>query len=282
MEKNNILEKNKYELKLTNFEGPLDLLIYLIDKNKMSIYDISIDDITDQYLQFLNSQEGLDLEIASEFIVMATNLLVIKSKKLLPKESEKSEENNIQDDMTEEELVRKLVEYKKYKEMAERFREKIKIFSKRYYKNSEKIDYKNQDYEFNFSIDDLINTYNKILEKTKNKMNENVQNIKKIAVIDNYSVSQKVIEIYKELIGKKKFSFKERYSLDRQSKEEVIAAFSGMLELEKIEKISASQRNIFDDITISRKDDTLYTDDEADNVLNKVLNLKGDLDDWFE
>ena len=110
-------------------------------------------------------------------------------------------------------------------------------------------------------------------------MNENVQNIKKIAVIDNYSVSQKVIEIYKELIGKKKFSFKERYSLDRQSKEEVIAAFSGMLELEKIEKISASQRNIFDDITISRKDDTLYTDDEADNVLNKVLNLKGDLDD---
>ena len=119
MEKNNILEKNKYELKLTNFEGPLDLLIYLIDKNKMSIYDISIDDITDQYLQFLNSQEGLDLEIASEFIVMATNLLVIKSKKLLPKESEKSEENNIQDDMTEEELVRKLVEYKKYKEMAE-------------------------------------------------------------------------------------------------------------------------------------------------------------------
>lgn len=279
MEKNNILEKNKYELKLTNFEGPLDLLIYLIDKNKMSIYDISIDDITDQYLQFLNSQEGLDLEIASEFIVMATNLLVIKSKKLLPKESEKSEENNIQDDMTEEELVRKLVEYKKYKEMAERFREKIKIFSKRYYKNSEKIDYKNQDYEFNFSIDDLINTYNKILEKTKNKMNENVQNIKKIAVIDNYSVSQKVIEIYKELIGKKKFSFKERYSLDRQSKEEVIAAFSGMLELEKIEKISASQRNIFDDITISRKDDTLYTDDEADNVLNKVLNLKGDLDD---
>lgn len=279
MEKNNILEKNKYELKLTNFEGPLDLLIYLIDKNKMSIYDISIDDITDQYLQFLNSQEELDLEIASEFIVMATNLLVIKSKKLLPKESEKSEENNIQDDMTEEELVRKLVEYKKYKEMAERFREKIKIFSKRYYKNSEKIDYKNQDYEFNFSIDDLINTYNKILEKTKNKMTENVQNIKKIAVIDNYSVSQKVVEIYKELISKKKFSFKEKYSLSRQSKEEVIAAFSGMLELEKIEKISASQKNIFEDITICRKDDTLYTDDEADNVLNKVLNLKGDLDD---
>ena len=131
MEKNNIFEKNKYELKLTNFEGPLDLLIYLIDKNKMNIYDISIDDITRQYLQFLNSQKELDLEIASEFIVMATNLLVIKSKKLLPKEKEKNEDESIQDDLTEEELVRKLVEYKKYKEMAERFREKIKIFSKK-------------------------------------------------------------------------------------------------------------------------------------------------------
>ncbi len=279
MEKNNIFEKNKYELKLTNFEGPLDLLIYLIDKNKMNIYDISIDDITRQYLQFLNSQKELDLEIASEFIVMATNLLVIKSKKLLPKEKEKIEDEGIQDDLTEEELVRKLVEYKKYKEMAERFREKIKIFSKRYYKNQEKIDYKNQYDEFNFSIDDIVNTYRKILEKTKNKMTENVENIKKIAVIDNYSVSQKVVEIYKELINKKKFSFKEKYSLSRQSKEEVIAAFSGMLELEKIEKISASQKSIFEDITISRKDDTLYTNDEADNVLNKVLDLKGDLDD---
>ena len=109
MEKNNIFEKNKYELKLTNFEGPLDLLIYLIDKNKMNIYDISIDDITRQYLQFLNSQKELDLEIASEFIVMATNLLVIKSKKLLPKEKEKIEDEGIQDDLTEEELVRKLV-----------------------------------------------------------------------------------------------------------------------------------------------------------------------------
>ena len=279
MEKNNIFEKNKYELKLTNFEGPLDLLIYLIDKNKMNIYDISIDDITRQYLQFLNSQKELDLEIASEFIVMATNLLVIKSKKLLPKEKEKIEDEGIQDDLTEEELVRKLVEYKKYKEMAERFREKIKIFSKRYYKNQEKIDYKNQYDEFNFSRDDIVNTYRKILEKTKNKMTENVENIKKIAVIDNYSVSQKVVEIYKELINKKKFSFKEKYSLSRQSKEEVIAAFSGMLELEKIEKISASQKSIFEDITISRKDDTLYTNDEADNVLNKVLDLKGDLDD---
>ena len=279
MEKNNIFEKNKYELKLTNFEGPLDLLIYLIDKNKMNIYDISIDDITRQYLQFLNSQKELDLEIASEFIVMATNLLVIKSKKLLPKEKEKIEDEGIQDDLTEEELVRKLVEYKKYKEMAERFREKIKIFSKRYYKNQEKIDYKNQYDEFNFSIDDIVNTYRKILEKTKNKMTDNVENIKKIAVIDNYSVSQKVVEIYKELINKKKFSFKEKYSLSRQSKEEVIAAFSGMLELEKIEKISASQKSIFEDITISRKDDTLYTNDEADNVLNKVLDLKGDLDD---
>ena len=87
------LESKKYELRLDNFEGPLDLLCYLIDKNKMDIYKVSISDITDQYIQYLKTQEELNLEIASEFLVMASTLLLIKSKGLLPKEDE--EENFI-------------------------------------------------------------------------------------------------------------------------------------------------------------------------------------------
>ena len=78
------LESNKYELKLDNFEGPLDLLCYLIDKNKMDIYKVSISDITDQYIQYIKEQEKLNLEIASEFLVMASTLIYLKSKILLP------------------------------------------------------------------------------------------------------------------------------------------------------------------------------------------------------
>ena len=91
------LESKKYSIKIENFEGPLDLLIYLIEKNKMDIYDINLAEITDQYIEYLNKMEEMNLEIASEFLVMASTLLYLKSKKLLPKQEEESEE------LTEEE-----------------------------------------------------------------------------------------------------------------------------------------------------------------------------------
>src|SRR5574344_1029379 len=100
------LESKKYAIKIGNFEGPLDLLCHLIDVNKMNIYDININEITDQYITFLNEMEKMNLEIASEFLVMASTLLYIKSKKLLPKQEEETEE------ITEEELIRRIIEYK--------------------------------------------------------------------------------------------------------------------------------------------------------------------------
>ena len=122
------LETNKYELRLDNFEGPLDLLCYLIDKNKMDIYKVSISDITDQYIEYLKKQENLNLEIASEFLVMASTLLLIKSKGLLPKNVEDEAE------LSEEELLRRILEYKKYKEISKLFKERIVVYSKRFYK----------------------------------------------------------------------------------------------------------------------------------------------------
>ena len=106
------LETNKYKVKVENFEGPLDLLCHLIDKNKMDICDIKISEITDQYIAYLNAMEELNLEIASEFLIMASTLLYLKSKTLLP--------NNIEDEkeLTEEELLRRIIEYKKYKEIT--------------------------------------------------------------------------------------------------------------------------------------------------------------------
>ena len=108
---NNVLklETTKYAIKIENFEGPLDLLCYLIDKNKMDISEVKIADITEQYLEYIKSSEELELEVASEFLVMATTLVLIKSKKLLPTQVEDEAE------LTEEELLHRIIEYKKYK-----------------------------------------------------------------------------------------------------------------------------------------------------------------------
>ena len=135
------LETQKYAIKIDNFEGPLDLLCHLIDKNKMNIYDINLSEITDQYIEFLKEQEKLNLEIASEFVVMASTLLFLKSKNLLPKQEEEEEE------ITEEELIRRIIEYKKFKEISKVLREKYIIFSNRYYGFEEKIDLPKQKLE---------------------------------------------------------------------------------------------------------------------------------------
>ena len=106
---NNILtlETNKYAIKLDNFEGPLDLLCHLVDKNKMDINQIKISEITDQYIDYINKMQELNLDVTSEFILMASTLLFIKSKSLLPKQVEDEAE------LTEEELIHRIIEYKK-------------------------------------------------------------------------------------------------------------------------------------------------------------------------
>ena len=127
------LETKKYSIKIDNFEGPLDLLCFLIDKNKMNIYDVNLTEITDQYIEYLNAMEEMNLEIASEFIVMASTLLYLKSKKLLPKQEEEEEE------ITEEELIRRIIEYKKYKSVSQVFKERYLEYSKRFFKDEESI-----------------------------------------------------------------------------------------------------------------------------------------------
>lgn len=103
------LETKKYAIKIENFEGPLDLLCHLIDKNKMNINDIKLNEITDQYIEHINKMEEMNLEVTSEFLVMASTLIYLKSKSLLPKEGDNEEE------ISEEELLRRIIEYKNIK-----------------------------------------------------------------------------------------------------------------------------------------------------------------------
>ena len=241
------LESKKYELRLDNFEGPLDLLCYLIDKNKMDIYKVSISDITEQYIQYLKSQEELNLEIASEFLVMASTLLLIKSKGLLPKEEEEEEA------ITEEELLRRIIEYKKYKEISKVFKERILLYSKRLYKMPDKVELPKQEIEKEFTMNDIVEKYQKLIEKNENKKNENSINIEKIAVFDTFSVADKVKDIFRELVRKPKFVFNKLFSLKEKPKAEVVTAFSSVLELSRRNKIIADQEETFGDIIISKR-----------------------------
>lgn len=241
------LETKKYELKLDNFAGPLDLLCYLIDKNKMDIYEVEISQIADQYIEYINEQEKMNLEIASEFLVMASTLILIKSKGLLPKE------NDDEAELTEEELIKRIIEYKKFKEISKLFKERIEIYSGRVHKFPEAIELPKQTIEKQYVADDIINLYKKLVETQQNKVNENAKNIEKIAIHDTYSVSDKVKDIFRELVKKQKFVFNKLFSLKEKPKAEVVTAFSGVLELSRRSKVYTEQEELFGDIVVSKR-----------------------------
>jgi len=241
------LESTKYALRLNNFEGPLDLLCYLIDKNKMDIYEVKISDITDQYIEYLKEQESLNLDIASEFLVMASTLILIKSRGLLPKETEDEAE------LTEEELLNRIIEYKKYKEISKLFKERIEEFSKRIYKLPDKIELPKQQIDREFSKMELVQIYSDLVERNRNAKNENAINVEKVALHETYSISDKVKEIFRELIKKPKFVFNKLFSLKEKPKAEVVTAFNGVLELSKRERINTEQNELFGDIVVSKK-----------------------------
>ena len=242
-------ESQVYSIKTNDFEGPLDLLCHLIDKNKMDICDINISDITDQYIEYLNKMEELNLEIASEFLIMASTLLYLKSKTLLPVvESSDSDEK----ELTEEELLQRIIEYKKYKETSEQLRIMYQENSKRIFKEEEKIKFPKKKLEIDLNYSLVVNAYAKIIEKNKKRLNKNAKNIKKIAITDTYTVSSKVKEMYKELIRNKKFIFNNLYSQKQCNKEEVVTAFTGLLEMSRRSKVQTSQKALFWDILVEK------------------------------
>jgi len=246
MQKILTFETNKYAIKIDNFEGPLDLLCYLIDKNKMNIYDININQITDQYIEYIKQMEKLNLDITSEFLVMASTLLFLKSKSLLPKQKEEQEE------LTEEELIRRIIEYKKYKEIISKFKENFNQYSKQIYKMQENIELPKQKIEKEYNETIIPEIYEKIIKRNKEKINENAINIEKIAITETYTVSDKVKEMFKELIRNKKFIFNKLFTIKKRNKQEVVTAFSGLLELSRRNKVITSQENIFGDITVQK------------------------------
>ena len=242
------LETKKYNIVIENFEGPLDLLCHFIEVNKMDIYDVNINEITNQYIDYINKMEEMDLEVTSEFLVMASNLLYIKSKKLLPRQEEQEEM------LTEEELIQRIIDYKKYKESTIKLRELYDENGKRIFvSKAEKIELPKQELENNFDYNDIMKIYKKIIDNNKVKINKNADNIEKIAIVENYTVGDTVKTMFRELVRKSNFVFNKLFSLNKCKPQEVVTAFSGLLEMSRRDKIVTSQEELFGDINVYKK-----------------------------
>lgn len=240
------LQTGKYKIKVENFEGPLDLLCMLIEKNKMNIYDIKLDEITDQYLEYIKQMEKENLEVKSEFLVMASTLLYMKSKKLLPNQEEK------EDEITEEELIRRIIEYKKYKDAVVKFKNNFEMYSNRIYKAPEEMELPKQELKVEYDDKIIPKVYEKIVNSNKEKLNKNAKNIEQIKLTEQFTVTSKVKQMFKELIKNKRFVFNIMYTTKKNSKNEVVTAFSGLLELSRRNKVITNQEEIFGDILVEK------------------------------
>ena len=241
------LETNKYAIKIDNFEGPLDLLCHLIDKNKMNIYDINLSEITDQYIEYIKSMEAMNLEVTSEFLIMASTLLYLKSKSLLPKQVEEEKE------LTEEELLRRIIEYKKYKEITKKMKEFYCQSGMCLSKMPDEIKLPKQKLERNYESSVVYEAYKNIVEKNSQRLNQNAKNINKIAITETYTVGDKVKTMFRELVHNKRFVFNKLFPKKQCSKPEIVTAFSGLLELSRRSKVLTSQEAIFGDITVEKR-----------------------------
>lgn len=227
------------EFRVDGFEGPLDLLLHLIKENKMDIFDIEINLITEQYLKYINNMEKVNLEI-SEYLVLASELIEIKAKMLLPK---KKQEMEIEEEDPREELVNKLLEYQAYKEISKDLKEKEELRSEIYTKAPEK--YSNyQEEETTFeggSVDLLIDAFKKFLIRKEEEKPLNTKVTKK-----GISASSRRHEIKNLLKEKGKVSFYQMFSI--RSREYIVVTFLAILEMAKNKELIIHQEGIYDEI----------------------------------
>ncbi|TDX45203.1 segregation and condensation protein A [Orenia marismortui] len=245
-----------YEVKIDAFQGPIDLLMHLLKKNKVEIYDIPISKITKQYLEYIASMKKLDLDVASEFLVMAAQLMEIKAQTLLPKKKSDDDEEEVD---PRQELVEKLLEYKKYKQLA---------FELKEFENEKRQSYTRNvapllvDLEFEksnplegVSVDKFISAFHKAIKRGKKKqekINEDDKSKEKLNQLQEEELTIKEQQGYimqRLILSKGQISFMNLFS-NIISRLEIVVTFMALLELIKINEVKIKQDDNFDEIII--------------------------------
>ena len=229
------------DFKINDFEGPLDLLLHLIKEAKMDIMNIEIEEITKQYMEFLDKQEKMNLEVSSEYLVLASELLEIKSRMLLPRSSIEEE---VDEGDPREELISRLLEYQAYKDITKVLQEKELLRRDIYTKIPENIhNYVEEDHEIHadITLDDLV----KALQNYYQRKNDTKPLNTKVTV-NEISVSSRRHDIKKLLKSKKRVSFFELFPV--MTKEYIVATFLAILEMARNKELVIKQENNFEDI----------------------------------
>ncbi|MGI9113572.1 MAG: segregation and condensation protein A [Chthoniobacterales bacterium] len=231
-----------YKVKLEVFEGPLDLLLYLVKRDEIDIYDISIERITRQYLEYLQAFKELNIDLAGEFVLMAANLLYIKSRSLLPRDQQPPDEDADEDDPRWE-LIRQLIEYKKFKEVAallhERALKQEKIFSRNAVAPPDSPLRLGE-----VGIFQLINAFQNVIKRIDAR--EELQEI----FGENFSVSDKIEAILARVDEGEVVKFSELF-LHMASRVEIVVTFLALLELIRLKQVRTSQSDPFGEIEIA-------------------------------
>jgi scpA/B protein len=244
-----------YSIQTKKYEGPMELLFDLISRNKIDIRDISIVEITNQYMEYVDHVKSIDMDLASDFIMMATRLLEIKSRYILyVKDKGESEQDPRQ------ELIDQIEEYKKYRQIAEEVKDKIKEYDNRFYRQEEELELEEEDDNLDLSrinldeIETLLPDLFKILDQVKknDKGLEKNPNLKKIVENMTISVEDRIKSLRSKIREGERLSFIQ--SLESQDKKEVIASFLAMLELIKLKEIEIIQDKKNKDIIIIKRE----------------------------
>lgn len=238
-----------YKLKLEVFEGPLDLLLYLIKKDEINIYDIPIAQVTGQYLQYIELMKMFNLDIVGDFLVMAATLLQIKSKMLLPQDNTVVEE---EEEDPRDELVRRLLEYKKFKEIAGDLRQREltrqDFFIRPAAQAQEKVEVDNEVY-FEASLFDLISAFNSALKDIPREVFYEV-------IKDEFTVENKIHDILHFLLDYPRLQLTQLF-VKAKNKLEIVATFLAILELIRLKEILVVQKQVFGEVEVCRNKDNI-------------------------
>jgi segregation and condensation protein A len=233
-----------YKVKLDIFEGPLDLLLYLIKRDELDIYEISLERITNQYLEYLQAFKELNIDIAGEFVVMAANLIYLKSRSLLPLDQQPPEED-VEEDDPRWELIRQLIEYKKFKEAAGELQLR-QLDQERRFARAAAPDPELLAAPLRLSevgIFQLINAFQNVIKRIEAR--EDLREI----FGEHFTVSDKIETILQRVAAGVSLKFSELFA-QMASRVEVVVTFLALLELIRLRQVRATQRNPFDEIQI--------------------------------